>query len=263
MKTTRRVSNLCNLVILCAGLLATFISSAAAPISPGDFEAANKLYDQGRFTEAASAYQKLLETGHASAALYFNLGNAWYKSRQIGRAIAAYRKAEQISPRDPDIRANLQFARNQVQGPTLLPGWWQRWLGRLNLNEWSFLAAVSFWSLFLLLALQQWIPSLKGNLRSYITGLAVFTVCCGACFALAFQDTRITQRAVVVSHEAIARQGPLEESNQAFKLQDGAELQVLDRKDDWLQVTAGPRRIGWVRQNLLLLTAPSPAAQKN
>ena len=50
-----------------------------------------------------------------------NLGNAYFKSGQLGKAIAAYREAEQMSPRDPDVRANLRFARNQVQGPTLRP----------------------------------------------------------------------------------------------------------------------------------------------
>jgi len=238
--------------------LAAFISSAAGPLSPGDFDAANKLYEQGQFREAASAYQKLLETGHASDAIYFNLGNAWFKSGQIGRAIAAYRKAEQISPRDPDVRANLQFARNQVQGPTLLPGRLQRWLSRLNLNEWSFLTAGSFWGLFLLLAVRQWVPSLKSSQRGYIVALIVITVLCGACFALAYRDSRSARRAVVVANEAIARQAPLDESSEAFKLHDGAELRVIDRKNDWLQVTAGPRWIGWVRQNLLLLTRGSP-----
>src|SRR5262249_51400407 len=99
------------------------------------FDAANRLYEQGKFTDAAAAYQKLLQTGKTSPAVYFNLGNAYFKSGQMGRAVAAYRQAELITPRDPDVRANLQFARNQIQGPTIsMPGW-QRWLNKLSLNE--------------------------------------------------------------------------------------------------------------------------------
>jgi Flp pilus assembly protein TadD len=69
--------------------------------------------------EAAAAYEQILTNGAVSPALYFNLGNAHFKAGQLGRAIAAYRQAERLTPRDPDVRANLQFARNRVQGPTL------------------------------------------------------------------------------------------------------------------------------------------------
>src|SRR5689334_17765004 len=95
------------------------------------FDAANKLYEQGKYAEGAGAYEKILQTGTASPALYFNLGNAFFKSGQIGRAIIAYRQAQRLTPRDPDVRANLQFARNQVQGPTLAASRWERWLGAL------------------------------------------------------------------------------------------------------------------------------------
>ena len=105
------------------------------------FDNANKLYEQGKFAEAAALYEKLLQSGHVADALYFNMGNAFFKGGQIGRAIAAYVQAQRIAPRDPDVRANLQFARNQVQGPTFLPERFSRWLGKLTLNEWTWLAA--------------------------------------------------------------------------------------------------------------------------
>ncbi len=129
------------------------------------FEAANKLYEEGKYADAAASYERLLKGGQVSAALYFNLGNAAFKSSQIGRAIAAYRQAQRLAPRDPDVRANLQFARNQVQGPTLPVGRWQRWLNRFTLNEWTVMAAAAAWLLFLLLALLQWRPALKATLR--------------------------------------------------------------------------------------------------
>src|SRR5262245_50565847 len=112
----------------CAFALALlFLSSAhAASESAGPpFDSANLLYEQGKFAEAASAYQSLLKSGRTSAAVYYNLGNAFFKAGQIGRAIAAYARAEQITPRDPDLRANLQFARNQVQGPTFANPTWK------------------------------------------------------------------------------------------------------------------------------------------
>src|SRR5689334_21968587 len=76
--------------------LMLFVTCLRAASDPGGaaFDSANKLYEQGKFTEAASAYEKMVQTGQASAAVYYNLGNAFFKAGQIGRAIAAYNAAE-------------------------------------------------------------------------------------------------------------------------------------------------------------------------
>ena len=236
-------------------LLALQISGWASNTATEDyFEGANKLYEEGKFAEAASEYQKVLQSGQTSVALWFNLGNAFFKSGQIGRALAAYRTGEQLDPRDPDLRANLQFARNQVQGPTLPPGRWQRWLGRLTLNEWTLLAAAAVWLVLILLAVLQWRPRLKGALRAYIIPLAGMAVLLCTCVIAALRQSRFTRVAIVTARDVAAHNGPFAESATAFTVHDGAELQVLDQKDDWLQVTAGPHRIGWLRRDQALVT---------
>jgi tetratricopeptide (TPR) repeat protein len=226
---------------------------AQAALPAAAFDQANRLYEEGRFAEAVSAYEKLAQSGQVSAALYFNLGNAYFKSGQIGRAIAAYREAQQITPRDPDLRANLQFARNQTPSPTISPSRWQRWLGRLTLNEWTVLAAGAVWLWLLLLAILQWRPVLRPTLRGYAFSLAVLVALLCLCVVAALRETRFIRTAIVVAREATVRYGPLAESPTAFTVHDGAELRVLDQKDEWLQVSAGPGRIGWLRRDQILL----------
>ena len=241
-------------------LVAMLPLSSYAALSDSLFDAANKLYEEGKFAEAAAAYESLVQSLQVSVALYFNLGNAWFKSGQIGRAIAAYRQAEQITPRDPDLRANLQFARNQTPAPTLSPSRWERWLGRLTLNEWTVLAAVALWLWLLLLAMLQWRPALWLVLRTYVFLLAMLAVLLCGCLAAALRETRFTRTAIVITHEATVRYGPLAESPAAFTVQDGAELRVLDQKDEWLQVSAGPRRTGWLRSDqTILLSGKAPS----
>ena len=230
--------------------------SAPAQISPAAFEAANRLYEENKFADAAAAYQKLAQTGEVSAALYFNLGNAWFKSGQIGRAVAAYRAAEQLAPRDPDIRANLQFARNQTSGPSLAPRPWLRWLPRLTLNEWTLLAAAAFWVLLLLLIAMQWRPPWRPNLRGPALVLVCLTSLAAAGLGLTWHRTRSVRTAVVITHDMAIRHGPLDESQTAFTVHDGAELLVLDQKDEWLKVTTDPARTGWVRRDQVLLSPP-------
>jgi tetratricopeptide (TPR) repeat protein len=218
------------------------------------FDAANKLYAEGRFTEAASAYEKILETSHASPAIYFNLGNTFFKSGPMGRAIAAYRQAEKISPRDPDLRANLQFARNQVQGPTLRPGRWERGLVTLSLNEWTWLSAGAVWLTFALLTARQVRPALARPLKNWTLASAVIAGILIGCLATALASTSMAKTAIITVTEAAVRSGPFDESPNAFTARDGAELRVLDQKGDWLQVTDGTRRLGWVKSGSVLVT---------
>ena len=74
------------------------------------------------------------------------------------------------------------------------------------------------------------------------------------CVAAALRETRFARTAIVITSEAVVRYGPLAESPTAFTVHDGAELRVLDQKDEWLQVTAGPRRTGWLRRDQALVT---------
>jgi len=236
-------------------LLATVLPGLAADVG-SDFDAANKFYEQGKFLEAASAYEKLLHAGAPAEAVLFNLGNAWFKAGQTGRAIAAWRLAERASPRDPSVRFNLQFARKRVTGSDAPPGpLWQRALRSLTLNEWTVLSAVLLWIWFLLLSLREFKPALRKALSGYtaMAGLGAFLLagCLAGAAVLQFSD----RPAVVIVPEAIARTGPLDEANVLHQLRDGTEVVVLDEKEvtvgdkkqTWLQVRDSARRTGWVK----------------
>ena len=69
-----------------------FCASSTVGANPStEFDAANRLYEQGKFKEAIAAYEALAKSGSVSPALFFNLGNSFYKAGEIGRAIGSYR----------------------------------------------------------------------------------------------------------------------------------------------------------------------------
>jgi tetratricopeptide (TPR) repeat protein len=225
--------------LVCAGKL------LAADVN-ANFSAANKLYAEGKFAEAATAYEKMLQSGAQSPALLFNAGNAEYKAGHLGKAIAAYRRAMLLTPRDPELRANLDFVRNQVHGATVRESRWQSWVSTLSLNEGTVLTAVLFWLTLGLFAARQIRPALVPKLRS-VTRLAVtLTIFSATILGLQAANHFNGQTAVVIEAEATARSGPFDEAQSAFTVHDGAELTVLDRHDDWLQVANGAGKTGWL-----------------
>ncbi len=256
----------CVLTVALASLLLS-LSCAGAQNTMALFDQANKFYEQGKYVEAATGYEKLLQSEHSSAALYFNLGNAWFKAGQSGRAIASYRQAERLAPRDPNLRFNLNFVRRKVSGADALPvEGWQHWLATLTLNEWTALAMGAFWLWFLLLALREFRPSLRRSLGGYTATAGVAAMALLGTLALvAYEQSRIKQ-AVVIATNAIVRYGPLEESHVFYQLRDGSEVTVLDEKDlnigdkrqSWMQVQDATHRVGWVQRDQLILLVSTP-----
>ena len=228
-------------------LTVTVAGNLFAADPTADFAAANKLYAEGKFSDAANTYENILQTGGLSPALLFNYANAEFKVGNLGRAIAAYRQADLLAPRDAEIRANLQFVRNQVQGSTVSERRWQEWLGQLTLNEWTLLAAGAFWLTLILLALRQIRPALGAKLKGVTALFAGLTVLSGAALAWQVANHFSRQTAVVVLPEVTARSGPFDEGQSAFTVHDGAELAVMGRHGDWLQVNDGEGKIGWLK----------------
>ena len=229
-------------------LLLSALVCRAADAVPA-FDQANKLYEEGKFSAAAEAYAKIIPAGNRSPAVLFNQGNAHFKAGQIGRAIAAYRSAGVMTPRDPDLRANLDFARQRVTGPTLRPAALRRWTDSLTTNEWTLLAIAPVWLWFALMIAGQVRPAFKPRLRNplIVSGVAALIACGALGWIL---NARYNEQFVVVTaRESVARFGPLAESQSAFTAADGAELLLLDAKDDWVQVSDGAKNSGWVKTN--------------
>ena len=228
-------------------LLLAATASARADSITDAFTQANRLYEEGKYAQAAAGYGKLIQEGAVAPALYFNLGNAWFKSGQMGRAVLAYRQAEALAPRDPDVRANLQIVRSQIGGNPALPGsLWTRWVGRLTLNEWTVAAAVAVALFFLVLTVRELWPPWKRSGAGLAWALGFASVILSVCLGLAVQQRLVEKFAVVIVSEAVARRGPLAEAQSVFTVHDGAELSVLGNDGDWLQVSDAANHIGWL-----------------
>jgi tetratricopeptide (TPR) repeat protein len=213
-----------------------------------DFSAANELYAKGKFADAANAYEKILATGASSANLLFNYGNAEFKAGNLGKAVVAFRRAELLAPHDSEIRANLDFVRNQIQGATIRESRWQNWLGNFSLNEWTIFAALAFWLTFILLAAKQLRPALAPKLKTATTLFALLTVFFGAILGVQAANHFSKQTAIVILANATARSGPFDDAQTAFAPHDGAELSVLDQHGDWVQVADANGKTGWLNK---------------
>ena len=227
------------ITLVCAGKI------LAADVA-ADFSAANKLYAEGKFSDAANAYEKIIQSGAQSPALWFNAGSAEFKAGHLGKAIASYRQAELLAPRDAELRANLAFVRNQVQGAAVRESSWQNWVGSLTLNEGTVLTAALFWLTLGIFVVRQLRPALVPKLQGVTRILVVLTIFSATVLGLQAANHFSNGTAVVTVAEAIARSGPFDDAQAAFTARDGAELSVLDQHDGWVQVANSVGKSGWL-----------------
>ena len=136
--TTKRTLTL----LSCFGMA---IVSAAFGQQGAEFAKANQEYAQGNFKEAIIAYEALVHAGQWNANLFYDLGNAYFRTRDFGRAILNYERALALDQRHPEATANLQIARDESRALELQQTRLERHLQFASINQYSIAATVAFW----------------------------------------------------------------------------------------------------------------------
>ncbi len=241
---------------LAAVLLFTFVS---AGISRADepvqtFEQANQLYLQAKYPEAIAEYEKIVESGWESGELYFNLGNAYYKSGIIQKAILNYERAAQLLPRDEDVQFNLQLANLQVVDkieavPRLfIYRWIDSMLGLFSLSTMGWIAYSFFVLTLAAFAVFLFARTYTQKRISMFAGLlfsaALILTMIG--FGVQSYTEANTEFAIVMSDVANIKAAPDSKGNDLFVLHKGLRVQVLDSVNRWRKIRLADGKIGWI-----------------
>lgn len=231
-----------------------FYSQAGAnPSWEETFFKANQAYKEGRFQEAVDGYHRLAQSGLENGHLYFNMGNAYFRLDRLGQAILNYERALLLMPRDPDLRFNLGYARDQtVDALPQSEGFLAMvffWLDALNLAElfWIFTVAnIVFWTLLSLRLFNrsEW---------SYYAFLAtvVLWIVLGTSFGVKWHQTKKDCRAVVLTKEVSVLAGPDTGDTVLFKLHEGTVVNHERSEDGWSLIRLPDKRRGWVKASVV------------
>ena len=243
---------------LCAVCLCWATALAAAvPTTPQTaFFRANTLYTQGQYAEAVEAYEAVLQSGLVSGNLYFNLGNAYFKAGQVGRAILNYERARHFLPSDPDLAANLRFAHSLTGTEVCQPPLWQRLVfplaQRVATDQLVWLTCVTYTLLFAILAVYRLWPRRPRWLRSVGWGVAASLVVLTLSLVQQLRTSEWQRHAVVLKQEDTpVRFEPAASGTVHFSVTQGTRVQVFDVREDWWQVARCDGRRGWVEKDAL------------
>lgn len=238
-------------ILLCAA------PSLGATVYDDTFARGNLAYEQGDYQGAIDAYEQLIEESVVDVAVFFNLGNAYYRRGLLGPAIANYERALQLHPDLDYVRENLEkcVAETERRLGRPLPSDWEQsllfWHYNLPQHVTRLLAVISwflFWTLLGLRQLRPWKYLLRAALivgaLALLFGVSAWVKAHGDLYAVA------NERRVPVHY------GKSDDETVRFELYEGDRVLVDQRDQGWLRVTTVDGEQGWARQGAFTFVGP-------
>lgn len=244
-------------------LLIVLSANAMAQSVGGDkiskWQQANKHFTDLEYTPAILLYEELLSTGEHSEALYYNLGNAYFKNNNLGRAILNYNRALLLNPGNEDTQYNLSLATARTidkiePAPQFFMKTWFINFGKMvSSDSWAVISLISL--AVTLAAIVLWLISKTLSLRK----LGFYTAIFGAIVAIgsliysqmAYSKQTSSTDAIVLNTAAPVKSAPATSSKDLFLLHEGTKLSVINTMSDWSEVLLEDGNKGWMQSAAL------------
>ena len=211
-------------------------------------------YQKGNYQQAIRDYEEILKNGE-SAEIYFNLGNAYYRTDNITKAVLNYERARLLSPGDDDINFNLQFARSKTidkitpQSEMFFVTWYKSLVNFTSVDNWAKTGILCIVMALLLVLLYLFGPQLMLRKIGFFGGLAFFVI-----FLLsnlfAFQQKQALDNrtgAIIMAPSVNIKKTPAKNSTDQFVLHEGTRVDIIDKgMTDWRCIRVGDGREGWI-----------------
>ena len=214
-----------------------------------------KLYEQKNYKEAILVYESILNQNNSSAFLYYNLGNCYFKTDQIGKAIYNYELASKLNPKNADIKVNLKIANSKTIDK--IENKENYFIGALKSiivnyftsSGWAWISIFSFAiSLILLFLFFISKASLLKRLGFFI-GVFCFVIFIGS-MVLGYSSINFKHQmnyAIILQHEVKILSEPSQISETKFSLHEGTKVSVLSQNSQWVNIKLENGNEGWVK----------------
>ena len=224
------------------------------------WEKANNLYQSEEYQQAVSVYEQILASGEESAKLYFNLGNAYYKTGDVNNAILNYERAKVLAPQDEDIAFNLKIANQFVvtKIDELPQPFFLRWrtsiVNKYPADTWATISVTAFIVFLLLLGLFLFSRSAAIKRAGFWLGI-VIVIISGFSFSFAAQQKKkinTRDHAIVFCPRVTVKSSPSETGTDLFLIYEGLKIQVTDSLSNWTEIRLADGNQGWLPDSCIV-----------
>jgi len=218
-------------------------------------DSANNCYAKNNFETAINDYEKIISNGYEASEVYYNLGNAYYKSNKIAFAILNYERAAKLAPNDEDIKFNLKLADQKIVDridlvPQLfISEWKNNFINSLSEKGWSILLICFLAGGFTLLAI--YLLAYKAVIKQLCFWAALLLFFSSIpTFFIANAKNKVSENkkeAIIISSSVNVSSSPTENGTKVFVLHEGTKVTITETNADWTEVRLANGNVGWVR----------------
>lgn len=219
-------------------------------------ELGDKAYAESRFDDAITIYEDIIAKHGTTLPLYYNLGNAYYRSNQPGKAILNYERALKIDANDEDTKANLEFVQSKIVDKIpqdevpFYQVWGNSFTSMFSKDVWGVIGIISFVTMLVMLFLYFFKSSIRRiSLVVAIIGL-LFTVTANISAHCLADSGNDVPEGIILDEMVIVKSSPDNSGTELTKIHEGLKVQIVDDAlSDWVKIEAnnGNRVIGWIR----------------
>ncbi|MBP3289705.1 MAG: tetratricopeptide repeat protein [Alistipes sp.] len=221
------------------------------------WEQANAAYNSGDYSSALKLYEAIQTEGLHSAALYYNMANAYFKMDELAESILYYNRALRLAPADEDIRHNLEYAESMTKDSIekipefILTTWVRAVRGAFSSTAWSVLSLVllaTSLAMMLVYLLAQRLSLRKVGF--YVMMVAGVLFILTTIFAWGEGRMDVEHREAVVMNSAVSiKSSPDRAATELFVLHEGTKLVIGATIDGWAEVRIADGRKGWIEES--------------
>ncbi len=230
------------------------LALAASPAWGVTKKNADDEYRKGNYQQAIADYEELLRK-EPSAALHYNLGNAYYRTDNLPRAVLNYERALLLAPGDEDIRFNLDMARSKTidkiapRSEMFFITWSRALMNLASVDGWARIAVGSIALALVLALLYLFAGRMAVRKAGFYGAAALFALFILANVCAYGQRRSLTRRtgAIVTATSATLRKTPDAAAEQAAIIHEGTRVDIIDGgMEGWNQVRLADGREGWI-----------------
>ena len=210
------------------------------------FAKANQEYAAGHYQQAIDGYESLVRAHRWNAILFYDLGNAWFRKGDPGRAILQYERALALDRQHPEAQANLRLVRDEARALELPKTLVDRYLGFATPAQYIWMAALAFWVAIFALALLLLGARRSGSTMAILaSALLVFG---GAVFSYyTIENGPQGQAVAIVTGKNIqARLATADNASAVLVLPAGSEVKILSKRGEWVYAALPNNLNGWI-----------------
>jgi tetratricopeptide (TPR) repeat protein len=205
------------------------------------------------YRKAALRFERIIRAGKVqNGKLYYNVGNAYFRIGDLGRAILHYRRAERYRPHDPNLLQNLKYARSRrldqidVQQKTRVLRTLLFWHYDLSAGTRSVIFAVGSLLFWVGLAVRVFSRKSIPMWALACLGLIGLLFLASLVFEGFFADRQ--REGVILVENVSARKGDGDTYQPSFKnpLHAGTEVRILEDRNTWYHIELRDGRRCWV-----------------